>query len=36
MLPFGKQQEILDFLPTPNPEDLSGSAETLFIEDGVF
>jgi hypothetical protein len=35
MLPFGKQQEIFPFLSTTNPEELSGTAGTLFIEDGV-
>jgi hypothetical protein len=35
MLPFGKQQEILNFLSTTNPEELPGTAETLFIESGV-
>jgi hypothetical protein len=35
MAPFGKQQEILNFLSTTNPEQLSGIAGTLFIEDGA-
>jgi hypothetical protein len=35
MLPFGKQQELLNFLSRTNPEELSGTAGTLCIEDGV-
>ena len=33
MTPFGKQQEILNFLPTTNPEALSGDRRALLIED---
>jgi hypothetical protein len=35
MLSFGKQQEILRDLSTSSPEELSGTAGRLFIEDGV-
>jgi hypothetical protein len=33
MLPFGKQQESLNFLSATNPEELSGNRRTLLIED---
>jgi hypothetical protein len=35
MVPLGKQQELSSDLSTSSPEELSGSAGRLFIEDRV-
>jgi hypothetical protein len=35
MLPFGKQKEILNFLSTTDPEELSRNRRDLFMEDDV-